>query len=133
MQGHIRYDSSKGDVRPVLSTKRHYRAKGDAVEAIFFVTAILLPLTISLVMIVLVSGSALLVVLSQKIRSLKHFRASVCILLNPFASCSYRIIFDFTKSARNVWSNVVCIYSMYVRSCNVILSLTHYNLVSTLL
>ena len=37
----------------VLTTKRHFRAEGDAVEAIFCVTAILLLLTIDLVMIVL--------------------------------------------------------------------------------
>ena len=53
-------------VTGVLSTKRHFRAEGDAVEAIFFATAILLSLTIDLVMIVLVSGSALLVVRSKK-------------------------------------------------------------------
>ena len=58
-------------VTGVLSTKRHFRAEGDAVEAIFFffATAILLHLTIDLVMIVLVYGSALLVVRSKKFDS----------------------------------------------------------------
>ena len=76
MRGHIRYDSSKGDVRPVLSTKCHFRAKGDAVEAIFFaVEAIFLCHSNFTVfnnrsfndrsIIVLVFGSALLVVLSK--------------------------------------------------------------------
>ena len=67
MQGHIRYCSSKVTNRLRLETE------GDAVEAIFFavganflVTSILLRLTIDLVMIVLVFGSALLVVWSQK-------------------------------------------------------------------
>ena len=41
-------------------------ARGDVVEALFFVTAVLLRSTIDLVMIVLVFGSALLVVLSKK-------------------------------------------------------------------
>ena len=68
MQGHIRYDSPK--VTGVFSPKRHCdetsQGRGNAVEAIFFATAILLSLTIDLVMIVLVSGSALLVVRSRK-------------------------------------------------------------------
>ena len=81
MQGHIRYDSSKGNGRYFAEKSRlsHSRA-GDAVEAIFFVTAVLLRSTIDLVMIVLVFGSALLLVLLKK-KSLKHFRAFVCILL----------------------------------------------------
>ena len=60
MQGHIRYDSSK-----VTGVRR------TSVEAIFFdknyfVTVVLLRLKIDLVMIVLVFGSALLVVLSKR-------------------------------------------------------------------
>ena len=42
------------------------KSRGDVVEALFFVTAVLLRSTIDLVMIVLVFGSALLVVLSKK-------------------------------------------------------------------
>ena len=61
MQGHIRYDSSKGNGRYFVE-----KSRGDAVEAIFFVTAVLLRSTIDLVMIVLVFGSALPVVLSKK-------------------------------------------------------------------
>ena len=56
-----------------VTTHQRYRVlvarletEGDAVEAIFFVTAVLLRLTIDLVMIVPVFGSALLVVLSKK-------------------------------------------------------------------
>ena len=62
MQGHIRYDSSKGIGR-FLSRGNAVEAIFFAVEAIFFVTAILLRLTIGLVMIVRLS--ALLVVLSK--------------------------------------------------------------------
>ena len=61
MQGHIRYDSSKGNGRYFAE-----KSRGDVVEAIFFVTAVLLRSTIDLVMIVLVFGSALLVVRSKK-------------------------------------------------------------------
>ena len=63
-----------------------------------------------LVMIALVFGSALLVV-----RSKKPDRFGI--LEHSLASCSFRKIFDFSKSARIVWSDVVCIYSNSVRSC----------------
>ena len=65
MQGHhdIRYRDDSSKVTGVCRTSRD---EGDVVEAIFFVTAVLLRSTIDLVMIVLVFGSALLVVLSKK-------------------------------------------------------------------
>ena len=57
-------------VTGVTSPKRHesLQSRGNAVEATFFVTAVLLCLTIDPVMIVLVTvfGSALLVVWSKK-------------------------------------------------------------------
>ena len=50
----------------MIRRQAHFGTAGDAVEAIFFVVAILLRLKIDLVTIVLVSGSALLVFRSKK-------------------------------------------------------------------
>ena len=81
-------------------------AEGDAIEAIFFVTAIFLRFTIGLVMIVLVSGSALLVVRSKKNRSLKHFRASKSNVLKLSAE-QHLLADNFGQTCRNAKCQVV--------------------------